>query len=110
MAWGRDAREGSVDCYTCGAKDLRGSNRQLGHMWSKASLGAFLKYDMRVLQFQCYRCNINLGGNGADFYARKLKEIGPKAMKQLEADRQVEVRAKDHYLKLIEEYEHALHL
>lgn len=41
---------------------------------------------------------------GADFYAKMLKEIGPLRMAKLEADRQVTVKAMDHYLKILEEY------
>lgn len=93
-----------VDCYTCGAKDLQGSNRQLGHMWSKATLSACLKYDLRVLEWQCMRCNIHGGGMGADFYKRKLKELGKTKMAQLEMDRCKLVKAYDFYLELLEEY------
>ncbi len=92
-------------CYTCGATNLVGSNKQLGHMWAKASLGAFLKYDMRVLRWQCARCNIFMGGRGADFYTRMLEEIGEEAMAQLQKDRQVSVNAFDHYKKIYEEYQ-----
>lgn len=98
-----DKRYPSI-CYTCGATGLTGANKQLGHMWAKASLGAYLKYDLRLLRWQCYRCNINHGGMGADFYTRMLKEIGTKAMKQLEKDRDITVKASDHYQKIYEEY------
>lgn len=93
-----------TDCYTCQAKNLQGSNKQLGHMWAKASLGAFLKYDIRVLRFQCFRCNINLGGNGAEFYKRMLQEEGKDYMNRLEQDRKIIVKASDYYKKLLEEY------
>lgn len=73
-------------------------------MWPKASLGAFLKYDLRVLRPQCYNCNINKGGMGADFYKRMLKEIGNKAMEQLQKDRQVIIKAYDHYVILLDKY------
>lgn len=73
-------------------------------MLPKACVGAYLKYDLRILRPQCYNCNINLGGKGADFYARMLKEIGPEKMAQLEKDRQVTVNAYDHYVKLLEIY------
>jgi len=93
------------DCYTCRAKNLQGSNCQLGHVpWAKASLGAYLKYDIRVLRFQCYRCNINLGGCGAEAYKRMLKEEGKAYMNKLEQDRNVTVKASDYYPKLLEEY------
>ena len=60
------ARYGNT-CYTCGKSGLEGSNWHTGHLLAKASLGAFLKYDLRLLRPQCYHDNINLGGNGAIF-------------------------------------------
>lgn len=63
-----------------------------------------MKYDLRILRPQDYYCNINLGGNGAVFYSKMLKEIGQEAMEQLEKDRQVSVKAYDHYVQLTEEY------
>lgn len=96
---------GEVDCYTCPAKDLQGSNKQLGHVpWAKASLGAFLKYDMRVLKFQCMRCNCHMGGQGAEAYKRMLREEGKAFMNQLEKDRQVSVKAYDFFTELLEKY------
>ena len=92
------------DCYTCGSKNLQGSNKQLGHLYSKATLSAYLKYDMRVLRWQCFRCNINGGGCGADYYARMLKEKGKAFMDQLEKDRQITVKAYDFYVDLLEKY------
>lgn len=92
-------------CYTCGQTGLTGSNWHTGHLWAKASLGAYLKYDLRVLRPQCYHCNINLGGRGADFYSRMLRENGSQYMEELEKERQVSVKAYDHYLKILAEYE-----
>ena len=93
-----------VDCYTCGARNIQGSNRQLGHMWSKATLSACLKYELDILEFQCYRCNINGGGMGADFYKRKLKELGKKRMLELENKRNETVKAYDFYVDLLSKY------
>lgn len=95
-------------CYTCGRGQLLGSNWQTGHMWAKASVGAYLKYDLRILRPQCSICNLFYGGQGAIFYAKMIREIGPEAMEKLEKDRQVTVNAHDHYLKLIEEYKKIL--
>lgn len=92
-------------CYTCGQMGLSGSNQHTGHLWAKASLGAYLKYDLRVLKIQCYNCNINLGGMGADFYKRMLKEEGQEYMIRLEMDRRKTVKAYDHYIKVFAEYE-----
>lgn len=91
-------------CFTCGRKDLAGSNWHSGHMWPKAALGAYMKYDLRIIRPQCYFCNVNLGGRGADFYAKMLAEIGPEAMAALEAERQVTVKAYDFYAKILEQY------
>ena len=92
-------------CYTCLRTGLEKSNWHTGHMWAKASLGAFLKYDERVLRPQCYDCNINKGGMGADFYTHMLHDIGGIKMAKLEKDRNVIVNARDHYEKLLAELE-----
>ena len=92
-------------CYTCDQKGLVGSNWHTGHLWAKASLGAFMKYDLRVLRPQCYDCNINKGGMGADFYLKMWEEKGSEFMNQLLADRKVSVKAMEHYQTILEEYE-----
>lgn len=98
--------DGTVDCYTCPAKNLQGSNRQLGHgPYPKSTLGAFLKYDLRVLKWQDMRCNQFMGGMGAEFYKRMLAENGKEFMEQLEKDRQVSVKAYDFYQELLKQYE-----
>ncbi len=98
---------GEVDCYTCPAKNLIGSNRQLGHVpYPKSTLGAFLKYALRLLKWQCFSCNINKGGMGAEAYKRLLKENGEEFMKQLELDRRTTVKAYDFYVTLLETYRH----
>lgn len=91
-------------CYTCDRTGLTGSNLQTSHLWPKAALGAYLKYDLRILRICCFHCNINLGGNGAVFYKRMLEEIGPEGMQELEADRQKIVKAYNHYQQLLTEY------
>jgi len=92
------------DCYTCEAKNLQGSNKQLGHVpWPKSVLGASTKYDMRFLRWQCMRCNIHGGGMGATAYKRMMEE-DPETLSQMEKDRHKLVKAMDHYLSLLEEY------
>ena len=97
-------KNGKNDCYTCTAIDIQGSNCHTGHLWAKASLGAWLKYDLRVLRPQCYKCNIHHGGAGALFYARMVRENGQEYMNSLERERQVTVKAIDHYTQILEEY------
>jgi len=60
----------------------------LEHRLYTATLSAYLKYDLRVLEWQCMRCNVHGGGMGADYYKRKLSELGKKEMEKLELDRQ----------------------
>lgn len=91
-------------CYTCRRGGLEGSNWHTGHLFAKASLGAFLKYDLRVLRPQCYDCNINKGGMGADFWLRMWEENGAEYMNQLLADRKVTVKAYDWYEQLYQKY------
>lgn len=91
-------------CYTCGAKGITGANCQVGHMFPKASVGAYLKYDLRNLRPQCYNCNINLGGNGAVFIENMRKIEGDEYVDQLIKDKQITVNAMDHYLKIEQEY------
>ena len=63
-------------CYTCGRTKLEGSNWHTGHFIPDAVGGAFLRYNLQNLRPQCYNCNINLGGNGGEFYRRLVEEEG----------------------------------
>lgn len=92
------------ECYTCGAKGLTGANCQTGHCWPKETLGAYLKYDLRVLRVQCYHCNINCGGRGADFVEKMRRVEGNEYVDQIIKDKQITVNAMDHYLKIEQEY------
>ena len=92
-------------CYTCGATNLCGSNCQVGHFIPSGACGALLRYDLRNLRIQCMRCNIHLGGNGAEYYRRMVEEVGQEAVDQLFKDKQKSVKAIDHYNKLLKEYE-----
>lgn len=97
------------ECYTCQAKGLVGSNLQTGHMWAKASLGAHLKHDLRILRPQCFACNIHRGGMGADFYVRMVKENGQEYMDSLEKERTITIKADETwYTAKIEEYQSIL--
>lgn len=91
-------------CYSCGRSGLSGSNWHTGHMIPKAVLGAFLKYDLRVLRPQCYYCNINLGGNGAMFIENMRKIEGDDYVNQIIVDRNKTVNALDHYIATLELY------
>jgi hypothetical protein len=92
------------DCYTCDAKNLSGSNLQTGHMIAKASLGAYLKYDLRLLRPQCMLCNIHRGGMGAMFIENMRRIEGDEYVNQILKDRQITIKAYDHYVELLEKY------
>ena len=96
-------RYGNV-CYTCGATNLTSSNWQIGHLFAKASLGAFLKYDLRVLRPQCFRCNIHFGGAGATFIENMRKRDGDSYVDAILLDRQKTVKAYDWYEQLLLRY------
>lgn len=93
-------------CYTCDQVNLQGANWHTGHMWAKASLSSHLKYDLRVLRPQCWRCNMLLGGMGAVFFERMQKEIGVKAMNNLIKEKQITIKADEMWFNAkIAEYE-----
>lgn len=77
-------------------------------MWPKGSLGASLKYDIRILRPQCYNCNINYGGQGAIFIKKMEKEEGKIYMDKLHADKiedkKGSLKASDYYPQLLLEY------
>lgn len=91
-------------CYTCFRTGLEGSNWHTGHLFAKASISAYLKYDLRVLRPQCYFCNINCGGRGADFIENMRLIEGDAYVDAIIADKTKSVKAYDHYVKLLEEY------
>lgn len=91
-------------CYTCNRMGLIGGNWQTGHMLAKSTCGAYLKYDLRILRPQCYFCNINCGGRGADFIEIMRKIEGNEYVDQILKDRLITVNAFDHYKKIKEEY------
>ena len=91
-------------CYTCDTKNLSGSNWHTGHLLAKASLGAYLKYDLRVLRPQCGVCNLFRGGMGAEFLRRIIIHDGQEYVDQIFKDRNLIVKAYDHYFMLTEKY------
>jgi hypothetical protein len=96
-------------CYTCSRTNLMGSNCQLGHFLPSGACGAFLRYNLCNLRIQCYHCNINLGGNGAEYYKRLVAEVGQEAVDQIFKDKQKSVKCDSLFLsRLIAEYEDLL--
>lgn len=86
-------RKYGTTCYTCGATDLSGSNWQTAHFIPSSTCGAFLRYDLRNLRPCCYRCNINLGGNGAIYYRKMIEEVGQESVDKIFADKNLIIKA-----------------
>ena len=63
-------------CYTCGRAPLTGTNHHAGHMFAKGRSHALSAFDPRNLRPQDWYCNINLGGNGAEFARRYIAMHG----------------------------------
>lgn len=76
-------REYGNDCYTCGAKNLEGSNCQLGHFIPSSVGGAGLRFEIAQLRIQCFRCNISLSGNWPAYLEKMTEEIGIKKVQAL---------------------------
>jgi len=72
---------GYASCVTCGAtkhyKDL-----QAGHYVPQAQ-GDACRYIEENIHPQCYRCNINLGGNGPEYNAYMLDMYGQDMIDEL---------------------------
>ena len=97
-----------TNCYTCNQTLLVGANLQCGHAYPKGALGASLRYDVRVLRPQCFNDNINLGGMSVVFWKNLEKEMGKEEADALYEECRLSkgrpIKARDHYLKLIQEY------
>ncbi len=97
-------KDGTWNCYTCGRLIDEPAKAQTGHFIASGACGAFLRHDLRNLRIQDYYCNINLGGNGAQFYKNMVEEVGQEAVDQLFRDKNKIVKTYDHLLKLVEDY------
>lgn len=61
-------------CYTCGAKDLQGSNCHLGHFIPSSVCSTEMRYDLDNLKPCCYHCNINLSGNWIEYEKHLIRD------------------------------------
>ena len=94
-----------ITCYTCDRRIDDLAQAHTGHFVPSAAGGASLRYDLRNLRVQCYHCNINLGGNGAEFYRRMVEEVGQKEVDSIFRDKQKIVKCDNIWLEnKIKEY------
>jgi len=93
---------GMVKCVTCETvkywKEL-----QAGH-WIPQAQGDSIRFELSNVNPQCYRCNINLGSNGPEYYKFMLDHYGQEEMDRL-LRRQVEIVKfyESDYLDMIED-------
>lgn len=100
---------GTFNCFTCGRLIDCDAKAQTGHFISNASGGASLRFHLPNLRIQDYYCNINLGGNGAEFYRNLVQEIGQEQVDRLFVLKNQTVKAdKLFYKNLIVKYEKLL--
>lgn len=97
-------KNGTWNCFTCGRLIDEPAKAQTGHFIPSGSCGVFLRYDLRNLRIQDYYCNINLGGNGSEYYRKMVEEVGQEEVDQLFRDKQKIVKASDHIIELLEKY------
>lgn len=86
-------------CFTCGA-ELERRNSQAGHMIPRAAGGLSLYFNEDNVHCQCYRCNINLGGNGAEYARRFILKYGQKSF-----DKIIKLRDTGYLKYTIEDYQ-----
>ena len=69
-------------CFTCGAAGLEGGNWQAAH-FVNAGKSLAVRYCLENLRPGCYRCNISLRGNLAEYAVRLLDQIGEAKFRRL---------------------------
>lgn len=69
-------------CYTCGAQGLEGSNWHTAH-FVNAGASSAVRYDPDNLRPCCYRCNVSLHGNIANYALALWDEIGEAKVRSL---------------------------
>ena len=67
-------------CYTCDKIITEPKKCHTGHLVPRVTGGLLLYYNLDALRPQCDTCNRHRGGEGAIFYHRLQKELGPKRM------------------------------
>ena len=78
---GSNRNSDNGQCVTCGIiKPIK--ELQAGHFIPRAQ-GNATYFDLRNVHTQCYRCNINLGGNGAEYYPYMLDRYGQETIDEL---------------------------
>lgn len=85
-------RDGNV-CVICGASGLIGSNWHTGHLIPSSVCGAHLRYDLRNLHSNCYKCNVQCGGNGAMYYRALERKYGKTFVEKIFLEKNKSIKA-----------------
>lgn len=72
---------GYCSCVTCGATNMF-TSMQAGHFIARAQ-GNACYFEEDNVHVQCYRCNINLGGNGPEYYPFMVDTYGEERVNEL---------------------------
>lgn len=75
------SEDGYVSCVTCGlTKPIK--EMQAGHFVPQAQ-GNAVKWVEDNIHPQCYRCNINLGGNGPEYCKFMIETYGEERVEEI---------------------------
>lgn len=101
--------DGYWSCFTCGATITEPKNAHTGHCIPSGACGAYLRHDLRNLRIQCYQCNINYGGRGAEFYRHLVETEGQEYVDKMFQDKHISIKAdKWWYLEKLANYKEIL--
>jgi hypothetical protein len=75
--------DGTWRCYTCDKHITEPSDAHTAHFIASSVCGASLRFNLRNLRICCYKCNVQLGGNGIEYYPRMVKEMGQEEVDEL---------------------------
>lgn len=102
-------QNGTWHCFTCGKLIDLPAKAQTGHGIPSSVGGILLRYHLNNLRIQDYFCNINLGGNGGEYYKRLVLEIGQEKVDELYALKLQSAKADVLFFEeKIKEYTHVL--
>ena len=73
-------RDGRI-CFTCDSGPLEGSNCHAGHLVN--STKASVRYAPFNVYVQCYRCNVSMRGNIAEYAYRYIQRFGKEQFDRL---------------------------
>ena len=98
-----------VSCYTCGCPlEIGTSGCHAGHCLSKSAYPV-LYFEEMAVRPQCYRCNVNLGGNEYEFNQKLKDEIGHDSWQLMYDNRHEKVKhSREWYQEKIDYYNNAI--